>query len=228
MLRDALVAAPRGVRPSRALMLGLALLALVHTARAQQDIDFNIPSQPLARALAAFSAATGIEVMVDARHAAGLQAPEVKGAMPPRDGLAQMLAGSELVAREFGPGTVTLVALSQGMRSGRDDQRYFGDVQRAIEQALCADTRTLPGRYRVALKLWIASSDEITRASRLDTTGDSMRDETLDTLLPRVSIGRLPPAHLVQPIVLVVSPIAASSATPCSAGAPLPHGAAIR
>jgi hypothetical protein len=42
-------------------------------------LAFDILPQPLPKALAAFSAATGIEVLVDARNAEGRQSPGVQG-----------------------------------------------------------------------------------------------------------------------------------------------------
>lgn len=208
-------------------MLASVLFSAISAASAQQAVSFDIPSQPLAKALYAFSAATGVEVMVDARQAAGRQAPEVKGAMPPREALAILLAGSELVAREVVPGTVTLAAISPTNASTIDNQRYFADVQRAVERSLCADVRTSPGGYRLAFKLWVGPSGQVTRAKRLDTTGDRGRDEILDDMLPKLDVGQ-PPPRLAQPIALVVSPSANGVALSCAKNAAAPRGATIR
>jgi hypothetical protein len=200
----------------------------IGTATAQESLSFDIPSQPLAKALYAFSAATGIEVMVDARQAAGRRAPEVKGSLLPREALSALLAGSNLVAQEFGPGTVTLAAMSPAAAPMHENQRYFADVQRAVENALCADARTSPGRYRLALKLWVGPSGEVTRAKRLDTTGDRTLDNALDARTPRISIGKSPPSHFAQPIALIVSPSDTGTITGCSADMLAPHRAANR
>jgi hypothetical protein len=225
---DAPVAAPRSVRPSRALVLGFVLFSVIGTAAAQEPLSFDIPSQPLAKALYAFSATTGIEVMVDARQAAGRHAPEVKGSLPPREALSVLLSGSNLVAREFGPGTVTLTAMSPAAAPMLENQRYFADVQRAVENALCADARTSPGHYRFALKLWVGPSGEVTRAKRLDTTGDRTLDDALDAMIPRISIGKSPPSHFAQPIALIVSPNDTGTITGCSADMLAPRRAANR
>lgn len=228
MSPDALVAAPRSVRPGRALVLGFVLFSVIGTAAAQEPLSFDIPSQPLAKALYAFSAATGIEVMVDARLAAGHRAPEVKGSLPSREALSVLLAGSNLVAREFGPGTVTLAAMSPAAAPTLENQRYFADVQRAVENALCADARTLPGRYRLALKLWVGPSGEVTWAKRLDTTGDRTLDDALDAMIPKISVGKSPPSHFAQPIALIVAPSDTGTITGCSANMLAPRRAANR
>lgn len=225
---DAPIAAPPGVRLGRALTVAFALFSSIGMGSSQDAIRFDIPSQPLAKALHAFSATTGVEVMVDARQAAGRHAPEVRGSMPPHEALAMLLAGSTLVAHAFGPSTVTLATISPAAAPTIDDQRYFADVQHAIEQALCADIRTSPGHYRLALKLWVGPSGHVTRAKRLDSTGDRSRDDVLDDMLPRISVGKPPPPHFVQPIALVVSPRAAGSTPSCLAGMPAPRHAASR
>lgn len=228
MSPDAPVVAPRGVRPGRALIIALAAFSAIGTGSAQDAVNFNILSQPLAKALHDFSVTSGIEVMVDARQVSGRTAPEVKGAMSPREALDRLLAGSALAAHAFGPGTVTLAAIAPAATSAVDDQRYFADIQHALEQALCGDPRTAPGPYRLALKLWFGASGDVTRAQRLDSTGERSRDELLDDMLPRISVGKPPPQGFVQPIALIVSPRAQGSASSCMAGAPTPRHAAGR
>ncbi|HEY8334804.1 MAG TPA: secretin and TonB N-terminal domain-containing protein [Tardiphaga sp.] len=204
------------------------MFSAIGTAAAQESLSFDIPSQPLARALYAFSATTGIEVMVDARQAAGRRSPEVKGSFPPREALSVLLSGSDLVAREFVPGTVTLAATSPAAAPTLESQRYFADVQRAVQNALCADARTSPGHYRLALKLWVGPSGEVTRAKRLDSTGDRTLDDALDAMIPRISVGKALPSHFAQPIALIVSPSDTGTITGCSAGMLAPRRAANR
>jgi hypothetical protein len=193
---------------------------------AQDSLRFNIRSQPLAKALYAFSETTGIEVMVDARQVAGHQAPEVSGSMPPLMALSMLLAGSHLAAHEFAPGTVAIGEISKADEPSVEDQHYYGDVQRAIERALCANPRTLPGHYRLALRLWVGQSGEVTRSKRLDTTGDQARDDALDAMIARIRVAKPPPPRFPQPIALVVLPGAAGAATDCSGGTSAPRRAA--
>ncbi len=212
-----------------ACILGLpnSVAAQLHqdgAVRADQPIGFDIAAQPLPKALYAFSAVTGIEVLVDAREAAGRVSAGVKGVLAPRDALEILLVGSSLVAQEFGPDTVTVragaprplapaLAQSQGSQSP-----YFADIQRAVQLALCSDVRTAPGSYRAALRLWVGRFGTILQSKRLDTTGDDAVDAAIDTALRGVSIGRPPPGDLVQPIALVISPRHAGDPAACPGG----------
>ncbi len=216
------------------LLLGLAALGAtplvargqpVRPATAQALVEFDIPAQPLSRALFAFSAATGIEIVVDARNAAGRRSSDIKGVMSPSDALGMLLAGSNLLAQEFGPNTIILKSGSaeaaQRPPETRDDtQPYFAGIQRAVVDALCHDSRTSPGGYRLALKLWIGRSGHVLRSRRLDSTGDDILDEALDAAMLTVQIGRAPPIDLQQPIVLLISPRPMQESMNCPTRAP--------
>ncbi|WP_454632619.1 STN domain-containing protein [Bradyrhizobium cenepequi] len=208
------------------MLLALGLIFATDRISAQDSLRFDIRPQPLAKALYAFSQTTGIEVMVDARQVAGRQAPEVSGSMPPLMALSMLLAGSNLAAHEFAPGTVAIGEILKAVEPSVEDLHYYADVQRAIEHALCSDPRTLPGHYRLALRLWVGQSGEVTRSKRLDTTGDDARDGALDAMIARIRIEKPPPPHFPQPIALIVSPVATAAATDCSGGAPAPRRAA--
>ena len=190
---------------------------------AERRLDFDIPAQRLSKALYVFSAATSIEILVDARYAEGRQSTGVKGFMAPRDALELLLAGSGLVAQKFGPDTVTLKAAalpSSGRAVGvPGDLPYFTDIQRAVQQVLCNDARTAPGNYRLALKLWIGRSGTVLRSQRLDTTGDENLDAMLDAAVQAMRIGRPPPPDLPQPVTLVISPRQAFASVGCPSGA---------
>jgi hypothetical protein len=180
----------------------IALIMLLELAKAAAQttmnvrMDFEIPAPPLPKALHAFSAATGIEILADARRIAGRVSSPIMGTMEPREALEALLFGSDLVARQFGSETITLQTLPHSdERIVRGGQPYFGDIQRAVEQALCNDTRTLPGGYRLALKLWIDDSGTVRRFKRLDTTGNDNLDAALDAVMRNVRIGRAPPGR---------------------------------
>jgi hypothetical protein len=217
----------RGVRSGQTLALVFAVLLSVGTALADDArTNFNIPAQPMAEALYAFSAITGIEILVDARSAEGRRSTAVAGTMAPREALEVMLAGSGLASEDFGPGTIALKPIPRPPADGssgsaaRLDLPYFADVQRAIQQALCADARTLPGTYRVALKLWIGRSGTVLLSKRLDTTGDAARDVAIDAVMHGgLRIGQ-PPADLPQPITLLISPRDPQETSVCSSRLP--------
>jgi hypothetical protein len=210
----------------RTMMIAVVLICGLQRVAAQNVFDLDIRSQPLSRALHAFSVATGIEVMVDARHVAGREAPEVRGSMPPLVAVSMLLAGSNLVVHQFAPGTLAIDEPLAANAASPEDQQYYADIQRAVERALCSDPRTLPGRYRLALKIWVGRTGEVIRSKRLDTTGDRSRDYLLDAMIPALSIAKAPPQRFPQTIALVVSPSAAGSAEACAPGWPAPRRAA--
>ncbi len=74
-------------------------------AQAQQ---FNIPAQPLDSALAAYAAATGVQVIYDSRITSGLQSPGVSGSMAPEEALRRLVGGTGLLTRFTGPRAATL------------------------------------------------------------------------------------------------------------------------
>jgi hypothetical protein len=197
-------------------------------------MNFDIPAQSMSEALYAFSATTGIEILVDARSAAGRRSTGVDGVMAPLAALEILLAGSGLVAQDFGPGTIALkpVAPAPANRpsatSARLDLPYFADVQRAVQRALCAEVQTPPGRYRVALKLWIGQSGTVVLSKRLDTTGDPALDAAIDTVMRGGLWIGLPPAELPQPITLLISRQVPGETSACSSAAPDLHRASNR
>lgn len=198
----------------------------------QQQVFFDIPRQPLARALQKFSAATGIDVLMDTRNAgADAQSLDVKGPMEARDALDTLLIGSGLAAREFDPDTVLVGAAAKAeggtpIFSG-PEQIYFAVVQSAIEAALCAHSETAPGRYRLAMALWIGKSGRVVHFKRLDTTGEASRDVAVDEVMRVVAFDRLPPAGLPQPLTLVIAPREQSGADGCRLAARTQRGASM-
>ena len=69
---------------------------------------FAIPAQPLSSALLAFAEQSGLEVLFDARIAAGKTAPAVRGDYTAEQALRQLLAGSGLRYRYTGANAFTL------------------------------------------------------------------------------------------------------------------------
>jgi TonB family protein len=80
---------------------------------------FNIPAQPLASALQAYSAVTGDEVILDGRLAASKRSSAVVGLFTSETALRMLLDGTDLTIRHTGPQDVTLVA-ADAIGSGAD------------------------------------------------------------------------------------------------------------
>ncbi|WP_165496970.1 TonB-dependent hemoglobin/transferrin/lactoferrin family receptor [Phytopseudomonas dryadis] len=97
--------ARRSVRLAGSLVVG-ATLAFSGAAWAQQaassaaqasasteQVDFDIPAQPLGSAVIAFAEQAGIQVFFDSGKLAGLQSRELKGLHSPQQGLGLLLSG---------------------------------------------------------------------------------------------------------------------------------------
>jgi hypothetical protein len=206
--------------------MGSAVSAADREADSRPDglVAFAIPPQPLPQALDAFSAATGIEVLVDARNAEGRLSIGVTGVMTPREALSILLTGAPLIVQEFSPGTVTLMKGGEGTSPRSEpaltaaaEPPYYVTIQRALFRALCRNQATPPGSYRLALKLRIGPSGTVSRWKLLGTTGDAQRDKALGAVLSGLDIGEPPPADLAQPVAVLILPRAAQGGD-CSQG----------
>ncbi|MFD2265148.1 TonB-dependent siderophore receptor [Lacibacterium aquatile] len=92
-------------------LVAVPMIAMVPTearAQAQAPVAFAINPQSLDGALAAFGAASGIQVLYDAGVANGVRSPGVSGSMDPQEALSRLLAGTGFAPRFTGPKSVTI------------------------------------------------------------------------------------------------------------------------
>lgn len=181
------------------------------------SIAFDIPAQPLSKSLQDFSAASGAEILGDARQTTNARAPAVRGTMSPRSALFLLLEQANLAPEQLASGAFLLsVVQPPAIRLPGDQQPYFAEIQRAFQNALCAEEMTARGRYRLALKFWIGPSGNVVRPVRLDTTGNDALDGSIDAVVSRIQIGKAPPADFGQPVALVISSGASNQAAVCA------------
>jgi len=186
-------------------------------ARAQSPgevpVVFALPAQPLAAALAAFSARTGYSVLVASELAANRRAAAVYGELAPREALQRLLAGSGLVARYSGGNAFTLVP---GEKTGPAPDvagqpalahAPFGAVlQVSLTRALCGAQPGSFGRYRVGLQLWIDEDGRVVEVRLLGSSGDEYRDAELVATLRGLVLDASPPPALTQPVTILLTP----------------------
>lgn len=179
-----------------------------------QSFDFNLPAQPLASALDSYGAVTRQSVMfVDALVSGRTSAP-VQGRFTPQAALNALLAGTGLVAddvsgqrrgafvlKQADAGSVAAPVPHAGM-----DRGYDGLVQARVWEALCADARTAPGRYRSILQVQVTPSGRIHQPNLISSTGDGSRDAAILATLAQLQMDRSPPPSLAQPLTLVILP----------------------
>lgn len=205
---------PAPVRCAALLVLCLPLCA--RAGEATSSVDFALDAQPLAQALAAFDARTGLSVFFPSELVQGRHSAAVHGTFPPDAALQHLLNGSGLRARAVAPGAYVLSPLPaapQAMPSqARPDD---GLVQRSVLSALCAAGDLAPGTYRLALSLRFDAAGKASQVKLLDTTGNEGRDQAITHVLKDVSLPRAP-ADTSRPFVVLVRqrPAAALSACP--------------
>lgn len=209
----------------------LSPLASAHAAESESLRWFDLPAQPLERALQAYGQLTGTAVLVDARMLADLRSTEVRGRYRDDEALRRMLAGTGLVPRFVGEDAFTLVAANDEVNpsvpiadtGGGDEvavdpasrRRGARLLQRGLEDALCADPLTRPGGYRAAVRFHLDAQGRIQAPELHESSGDAMRDRAI---LARVAGLSLPgvPARLPQPMTLTLLPMTSSSTPPCA------------
>ncbi|WP_368932278.1 STN domain-containing protein [Achromobacter xylosoxidans] len=199
--------------------LGLSMLppAALAQQRAAETalIPFDIAAQPLDAALAAYTQATGMAVLVTSRVTAGRQGAAVRGRLAPREALRQLLAGTGLQARYTSASAFTLVEAAAPAAAARPPAagapagavtRYAGVLQNTVTRALCQWTGAQFGRYRASLQMWIGRNGVVRQARVLAGTGDARRDEALAGVLAGLIMDTPPPADLPQPVTIVLAP----------------------
>jgi len=217
--------------PVRMLFLGLGLVWTAHCAMAADDsaapeprhgqaqrenlITFDLPAQPLVSALEAYGAASGSQVVYEGALATGRRSSAVKGAFTPAAALRNLLIGTGLAPRYMAADGFVLIPepapaahrnFPLNMAPLPVVTRYYGRIQAALRQSVCADERARSGGYRVAVGLWVGGAGAVGRSALLDTTGDPDLDATLEQDLRNVSVGEAPPAGFAQPVVMVITP----------------------
>ncbi len=95
-------------------------------AQGEASFDFDVPAQPLARALSAIAERANIQVVYPDKEPLTLGSPAVRGRMTVNQALAAALAGSGYSYRYLREGVVTLVATSA---EGNDGERVTGAVR---------------------------------------------------------------------------------------------------
>jgi hypothetical protein len=220
----------------------LALIALIGATGGQarteeaissspREVFFNIPSQPLASAIQAFSQASGIEVFYESSIAAGRTSFNIEGRYLPDSALQSLLGGAGFSVRftrrnavvlsdpsaqndlpparaltNFDLSLDTIRVVAGPERAGDAQLREFGDVvQNEVETVLRKNTKIRSGNYRIRVKLWIDPSRTIRHAELAQSTGDQDRDVAITGVLQGLIVSRVPPPNTPQPIRVIVA-----------------------
>lgn len=168
-----------------ALLSCAALTALPLPAQAQEAADkarsFNLPAQPLARALAAFTRASGVTVVADGRLTRAKRSAAVRGTLAPRAALEQMLRNTGLRAQSDGhAGYVLLQAPAPAPRTTAFRANVPPVAQAASQPEAPTAEIMVFGRLAKDTVLTIPQSVEVIDSrliatSGSDTVGDALR-----------------------------------------------------
>lgn len=175
-------------------------------------LDFDLPAQPLAAALAQYAAVSGRSVMFIDEWVAGRTSAPVRGRYTSLAALRALLAGAGFTADDVdtqlsGAFILKRVAAAPVVASANGSRRgYDALVQARVWDALCADARTAPGRYRSILQLQVAASGRISQARLVSSSGDPGRDAAMLAALADLKMDLPPPADLALPLTLAILP----------------------
>lgn len=199
-------------------------------------LRFEIPKQPLAAALQAYTTVSGVAVLYASGTELGRQSAALDGEYTREDALKRLLCDSGLVPRYARSDAIALVdptvaatddppdsplpgidmALDTlrvaSPSSGRDQQAlsdYISVIQQDIQQALKKGSPAGDGSYRVGIDLWVDPTRTIRRTQVFHSTGDPVRDSAVASVLEGIVIRRAPPARTPQPVrvMIVVRPM---------------------
>lgn len=185
-------------------------------SQAKPAFQFSITAQPLAAALDAYSATTGLELFYDGELAIGQRSNAVQGLLASDAALRVLLAGSGLVARATGPNSFTIAPGPPSRVANAVYRSYFAIIETRVSKVLCAHSATRPGAADLLIQLWIAATGTVQRALLLDAPADRTRENAFATALRGVEIGTAPPAGLPQPITMAILSRGVGEPTGCA------------
>jgi hypothetical protein len=188
-------------------------------------VTFNLPAQPLSRALMAYSAVTGLEVFYNAALAEKQHSAEVVGVMTPSIALQILLRGTGYVARATGPGAFTIMATPRETAASaaaaaiarKRYEPYFAAIQARISDALCRKAEVAAARRELLFQFWVAPTGAVLRAQVIGDDGEPADDQTYAAAIRGLALAA-PPAEMPQPINMVFFPPSGSSKA-CEAAA---------
>jgi hypothetical protein len=188
---------------------------------------FNIPSQPLAKALDAFARTAGIQLIYNSRLADGRTAPWIKGTYTIDEALDALLADSGLTPRRINDNVLTLMFVLQETRfvsppppaaplmpldtlhvlppSAHEYLIYANNVENAIRVALLHNRRIHRTNYDTKISVWVSASGSIFQCNLRESTGRPELDVAIVNTVQDIDIGQSPPSGLPQPIYVDIA-----------------------
>lgn len=184
-------------------------------------MSFQIPPQPLGRALTRFSEISGNTLLVDGVIVTGLRSAPLDGVFTPETALTRLLAGTGLEPRRLGKTTFTLnrtgdtapnrLDRAQSEAAGPDT---LAAIQQAVLATLCRSTNARPGEYGAVLHLSINGEGRVEWIEEAQTSGNVERDAALLSMLQGLKIDGWP-AGVAQTVTVALQPQSSRTFPPC-------------
>ncbi len=210
----------------------VSAIAAGEDPRQYVPIKFQIPSQPLASALQAYSRLTGVQLLYESGAAGERASVPVEGEYTRDAALRMLLADTDLVIRYTRSNSITLVPASadpdappeavfgeqvdltldtlrvRRQRPSSDPSQlraYTGVIQSDIQHALRKEPKTRTGAYSAGIKLWIDNPRIVRKTELFRSSGDQERDETIARVLDGMQVSQAPPANTPQPVMVMIT-----------------------
>jgi hypothetical protein len=195
--------------------------AAPHQAATQWQID--MPPQSVDEAIYQLGVVTDVQIFADGQVVAGRRARSISGAYTAEDALKTVLAGTGLVVRATGMGSLLVTEALSGPKSEELRRHYSTELQRRVVKSLCAAADPGIGNYRLALRMWITEQGRPERVDLLSSTGDRDRDLRIRDVLLGISASK-PPEGLPQPVIMVILPRSSQDSGDCNPHQAVPAG----
>jgi hypothetical protein len=197
--------------------------AAMASERSDERTSFDIPAQALMTALRAYSERTGVSVLFDDSLVRNRRSPGVSGSYGPPEALQRLLDGTGLAAHYASPRAFTLMPEAAPAAANESDSsedtvasdRFAGRLQASLVRSLCSSEKTHPGRYRLAMQLWLDAAGAVTRTQLLSSTGNAARDSQIESLAAGIVVGEMP-VGMPQPVTILLLPRPAEQPFDCS------------
>jgi hypothetical protein len=199
--------------------------AQAQPSSAPPAMRFDIPAEPLAKALETFATATGYHLYYDSSLAINRRSAAVEGTFPPHAAIQLLLAGTGYAVSELaGQNAYTITSpapASAGQAPAQNLMAAFGPflaiVQSALSRKLCADPGVQAVSEQIILSFWVSDSGIIADARILQPDDDPALNAAIGADIIGISLGRPPPAGMPQPITMVIFTTAADGGPRCAA-----------
>ncbi|KVS40541.1 secretin and TonB N-terminal domain-containing protein [Burkholderia ubonensis] len=185
---------------------------------------FDLPAQPLAKALQDFARITELIVLAPAPLLDGRTSAPVRGEFLPRDALERVLAGTGLRAEFARPDEAIIVARPaadtatvaapadsalpiDGVGASDELRTFAGLLQTHLIDALCAQPAAVPGSYRLVAQVRIDNKGAVVAVNMVASSGLASRDAAVLRALRTLKLDAAPPAALPQPVTILLRPV---------------------